>query len=162
MGLWGPVPGGQLPQLGCVGRVERTLQGRCQVTPDLRPHQRDHQPALMQHLSWYRLAGLLWSTLSVSTLSPDAGAWQRCTIIIAIIWGPAGSHAVWSCRRFVKGDAGMKASFATRVAGSADLYAVNNRWGLCPTRQTKACEQTQAMCLAAPCSSCFGGCACSR
>ena len=31
------------------------------------------------------------------------------------------------CRRFIKGDAGMKASFATRIAGSADLYAVNNR-----------------------------------
>ena len=31
VGLWGPVPGGQLPQLGRVGRVERPLPRRCQV-----------------------------------------------------------------------------------------------------------------------------------
>ncbi|KAK2995341.1 hypothetical protein RJ640_006561 [Escallonia rubra] len=30
-------------------------------------------------------------------------------------------------RRFIKGDIGMKGSFATRVAGSADLYKVNKR-----------------------------------
>ncbi|CAK7347191.1 unnamed protein product [Dovyalis caffra] len=30
-------------------------------------------------------------------------------------------------RRFIKGDCGMKGSFATRVAGSADLYRVNKR-----------------------------------
>ncbi|CAL1390291.1 unnamed protein product [Linum trigynum] len=30
-------------------------------------------------------------------------------------------------RSFIKGDAGMKGNFATRVAGSADLYRVNNR-----------------------------------
>ncbi|KAG5543923.1 hypothetical protein RHGRI_016622 [Rhododendron griersonianum] len=30
-------------------------------------------------------------------------------------------------RKFIKGDAGMKGSFATRVAGSADLYKVNKR-----------------------------------
>nr|XP_043614730.1 isoamylase 3, chloroplastic isoform X1 [Erigeron canadensis] len=30
-------------------------------------------------------------------------------------------------RRFMKGDAGMKGGFATRVAGSADLYKVNQR-----------------------------------
>nr|XP_009759758.1 PREDICTED: isoamylase 3, chloroplastic-like [Nicotiana sylvestris] len=30
-------------------------------------------------------------------------------------------------RRFIKGDAGMKGNFATRVAGSADLYRVNKR-----------------------------------
>ncbi|KAL5779792.1 hypothetical protein ACOSQ2_010529 [Xanthoceras sorbifolium] len=30
-------------------------------------------------------------------------------------------------RRFIKGDPGMKGSLATRVAGSADLYRVNNR-----------------------------------
>ncbi|KAL5704103.1 isoamylase [Ranunculus cassubicifolius] len=30
-------------------------------------------------------------------------------------------------RRFIKGDSGMKGNFATRVAGSADLYKVNNR-----------------------------------
>ncbi|CAH9085727.1 unnamed protein product [Cuscuta epithymum] len=30
-------------------------------------------------------------------------------------------------RRFMKGDAGMKGSFATRVSGSADLYKVNKR-----------------------------------
>ncbi|KAI3992956.1 hypothetical protein MKX01_009699 [Papaver californicum] len=30
-------------------------------------------------------------------------------------------------RRFIKGDSGMKGSFATRVSGSADLYRVNKR-----------------------------------
>ncbi|GLT73053.1 hypothetical protein SLA2020_449390 [Shorea laevis] len=30
-------------------------------------------------------------------------------------------------RRFIKGDSGMKGSFATRVAGSADLYKMNKR-----------------------------------
>ncbi|OMP01291.1 hypothetical protein COLO4_12004 [Corchorus olitorius] len=30
-------------------------------------------------------------------------------------------------RRFIKGDPGMKGAFATRVAGSADLYKINNR-----------------------------------
>ncbi|KAK4753414.1 hypothetical protein SAY87_022212 [Trapa incisa] len=30
-------------------------------------------------------------------------------------------------RRFIKGDAGMKGTFATRIAGSADLYRVNKR-----------------------------------
>ncbi|XP_051124613.1 isoamylase 3, chloroplastic isoform X2 [Andrographis paniculata] len=30
-------------------------------------------------------------------------------------------------RRFIKGDSGMKGSFATRIAGSADLYKVNKR-----------------------------------
>ncbi|EXB86658.1 hypothetical protein L484_013188 [Morus notabilis] len=30
-------------------------------------------------------------------------------------------------RKFIKGDCGMKGSFATRVAGSADLYKVNKR-----------------------------------
>lgn len=30
-------------------------------------------------------------------------------------------------RKFIKGDAGMKGTFATRVAGSADLYRVHNR-----------------------------------
>ncbi|KAI3465176.1 hypothetical protein Pfo_021839 [Paulownia fortunei] len=30
-------------------------------------------------------------------------------------------------RRFIKGDIGMKGSFATRIAGSADLYRVNKR-----------------------------------
>ena len=38
----------------------------------------------------------------------------------------------WSCRRFIKGDAGMKSAFATRLAGSADLYHVNNRWNFVP------------------------------
>eukprot|EP00256_Glycine_max_P070051 XP_025984646.1 isoamylase 3, chloroplastic isoform X3 [Glycine max] len=30
-------------------------------------------------------------------------------------------------RKFIKGDSGVKGSFATRVAGSSDLYSVNNR-----------------------------------
>ena len=34
-----------------------------------------------------------------------------------------------ACRRFIKGDAGMKKAIATRIAGSADLYQRNNRCG---------------------------------
>lgn len=36
-------------------------------------------------------------------------------------------RAFAACRRFIKGDPGSKAAFATRLAGSADLYNVNNR-----------------------------------
>jgi isoamylase len=34
------------------------------------------------------------------------------------------------CRKFIKGDAGMKRAVATRIAGSADLYQTNNRYML--------------------------------
>lgn len=32
------------------------------------------------------------------------------------------------CRKFIKGDGDMKAAFATRLAGSADLYHQNQRY----------------------------------
>ncbi|XP_057973626.1 isoamylase 3, chloroplastic isoform X2 [Malania oleifera] len=68
---------------------------------------------------------------------------SRCKII-AEPWDCAGLYLVgrfpnwdrwaeWNgkyrddIRRFIKGDPGMKGSFATRVAGSADLYRVNRR-----------------------------------
>lgn len=39
-------------------------------------------------------------------------------------------------RAFIKGDPGKKPAFATRLAGSADLYNTNNRWVLdCVCRQ---------------------------
>lgn len=42
-------------------------------------------------------------------------------------WGEWNGVYRDDVRRFVKGDAGMKSAFATRLAGSADLYHVNNR-----------------------------------
>ena len=38
-----------------------------------------------------------------------------------------GDAAHAGCRKFIKGDAGMKRAVATRIAGSADLYQTNNR-----------------------------------
>jgi isoamylase len=71
------------------------------------------------------------------------GVLSRCKII-AEPWDCGGLYLVgkfpnwdrwaeWNgmyrddIRRFIKGDTGMKSSFATRVAGSADLYKVNQR-----------------------------------
>ncbi|KAM7258061.1 hypothetical protein ACFE04_013802 [Oxalis oulophora] len=42
-------------------------------------------------------------------------------------WGEWNGKYRDDMRRFIKGDSGMKGSFATRVSGSADLYCVNNR-----------------------------------
>ncbi|KAK9829065.1 hypothetical protein WJX72_003715 [[Myrmecia] bisecta] len=42
-------------------------------------------------------------------------------------WGEWNGRFRDDVRRFIKGDAGMKSAFATRLAGSADLYNVNNR-----------------------------------
>ena len=46
------------------------------------------------------------------------------------VWGEWNGKFRDDVRRFIKGDAGVKAAFATRIAGSADLYHVNNRWGM--------------------------------
>ena len=43
------------------------------------------------------------------------------------VWGEWNGKFRDDVRRFIKGDAGVKAAFATRIAGSADLYNVNNR-----------------------------------
>ena len=43
------------------------------------------------------------------------------------VWGEWNGRFRDDVRRFVKGDQGMKAAFATRLAGSADLYNVNQR-----------------------------------
>ena len=43
------------------------------------------------------------------------------------VWGEWNGRYRDDVRRFVKGDQGMKAAFATRLAGSADLYNVNQR-----------------------------------
>lgn len=43
------------------------------------------------------------------------------------VWGEWNGKFRDDVRRFVKGDQGMKPAFATRLAGSADLYNVNQR-----------------------------------
>ena len=43
------------------------------------------------------------------------------------VWGEWNGRFRNDVRRFVKGDQGMKAAFATRLAGSADMYNVNQR-----------------------------------
>ncbi|CAL5221257.1 g3414 [Coccomyxa viridis] len=43
------------------------------------------------------------------------------------VWGEWNGRYRDDVRRFVKGDQGMKAAFATRLAGSADMYNVNQR-----------------------------------
>ncbi len=45
------------------------------------------------------------------------------------VWGEWNGKYRDDVRRFIKGDAGVKSAFATRISGSADLYHVNNR---CP------------------------------
>ncbi|GMN35239.1 hypothetical protein TIFTF001_005188 [Ficus carica] len=78
----------------------------------------------------------------VKSIAKDA-ILSRCKII-AEPWDCGGLYLVGSfpnwdrwaewngkfrddMRRFIKGDCGMKGSFATRVAGSADLYKANKR-----------------------------------
>lgn len=40
-----------------------------------------------------------------------------------------GKEGGWpGCRGFIRGDAGLKGEFATRICGSADLYQVNQRY----------------------------------
>ena len=49
------------------------------------------------------------------------------------VWGEWNGRFRDDVRRFIKGDPGCKPAFATRIAGSADLYHKNNRCGsLCP------------------------------
>ena len=43
------------------------------------------------------------------------------------VWGEWNGKYRDDVRRFIKGDDGMKSAFATRLAGSADLYHVNQR-----------------------------------
>lgn len=43
------------------------------------------------------------------------------------VWGEWNGKFRDDVRRFVKGDQGMKPALATRLAGSADLYNVNQR-----------------------------------
>ena len=44
------------------------------------------------------------------------------------VWGEWNGNYRDDVRRFIKGDAGVKSAFATRISGSADLYHVNNRY----------------------------------
>ena len=46
------------------------------------------------------------------------------------VWGEWNGKYRDDVRRFIKGDGGMKAAFATRLAGSADLYHVNQRYAI--------------------------------
>ena len=43
------------------------------------------------------------------------------------VWGEWNGRFRDDVRRFIKGDQGCKPAFATRLAGSADLYHVNQR-----------------------------------
>ncbi|DBB13019.1 hypothetical protein WJX82_006993 [Trebouxia sp. C0006] len=43
------------------------------------------------------------------------------------VWGEWNGKYRDDVRCFIKGDAGVKSAFATRISGSADLYHVNNR-----------------------------------
>ena len=53
------------------------------------------------------------------------------------VWGEWNGKYRDDVRRFIKGDAGVKSAFATRIAGSADLYHVNNR---CLSRLHTLCD----------------------
>eukprot|EP00887_Chlorella_sp_A99_P000861 scaffold5.g861.t1 len=81
-------------------------------------------------------------TVSASTSRPASVATAACKLI-AEPWdigmyqvGTFPNWDVWAewngifrddVRRFIRGDAGMKSAFATRLAGSADLYHNHNR-----------------------------------
>lgn len=52
------------------------------------------------------------------------------------VWGEWNGKYRDDVRRFIKGDAGVKSAFATRIAGSADLYHVNNR---CMSHSAQQC-----------------------
>ena len=56
------------------------------------------------------------------------------------------------CRSFIKGDAGKKSAFATRLAGSSDLYAVNQRYVCCrlsePYQTERPCARPRQGCSA--------------
>jgi isoamylase len=43
------------------------------------------------------------------------------------VWGEWNGMFRDDVRRFIKGDTGFKGAFATRIAGSADLYNNNGR-----------------------------------
>ncbi|KAG2497653.1 hypothetical protein HYH03_004392 [Edaphochlamys debaryana] len=57
----------------------------------------------------------------------DIGMYQVGTFPNWDIWAEWNGKYRDDVRRFIKGDAGMKGAFATRLAGSADLYGNNNR-----------------------------------
>ena len=118
LGLRGPLPGGQLPQLGRVGRVERPIPRRCQARSPPSP-----QPGSSQHCAWGCSA---WGPDKRITV-PLAGIGAQCSYLHASPHMLMGHSGKLVCRRFIKGDPGTKAAFATRLAGSADLYNVNNR-----------------------------------
>lgn len=54
------------------------------------------------------------------------------------VWGEWNGKYRDDVRRFIKGDAGLKQAFATRICGSADLYHVNNRCYATKCQQTVA------------------------
>ncbi|KAG2441403.1 hypothetical protein HYH02_009991 [Chlamydomonas schloesseri] len=57
----------------------------------------------------------------------DIGMYQVGSFPNWDIWAEWNGKYRDDVRRFIKGDAGMKRAFATRLAGSADLYQTNNR-----------------------------------
>lgn len=57
----------------------------------------------------------------------DLGMYQVGSFPNWDIWAEWNGKYRDDMRRFIKGDPGMKGAFATRIAGSADLYKVNQR-----------------------------------
>ncbi|GFR40449.1 hypothetical protein Agub_g977 [Astrephomene gubernaculifera] len=57
----------------------------------------------------------------------DLGMYQVGSFPNWDIWAEWNGRYRDDLRRFIKGDPGMKRAFATRLAGSADLYNTNNR-----------------------------------
>ena len=57
----------------------------------------------------------------------DLGMYQVGSFPNWDVWAEWNGKYRDDIRRFIKGDAGMKKGFATRLAGSADLYNVNKR-----------------------------------
>ena len=59
----------------------------------------------------------------------DIGGYQVGSFPNWDVWAEWNGIFRDAVRRFVKGDTGVKAELATRIAGSADLYHTNNRCG---------------------------------
>lgn len=57
----------------------------------------------------------------------DLGMYQVGSFPNWDVWAEWNGKYRDDLRRFIKGDAGMKRALATRLAGSSDLYQVNNR-----------------------------------
>jgi hypothetical protein len=150
------VPGGDFPQLGHLGRVERKVPRRRAPLHQVRGLSLylSHPPTPPMH----RLDCLLQlrqrhavrvpKDPTAPRQRPCRGQQRACPFVrrahVVIPEVIPKSHCTPllnppSCR----GDAGMKPGFATRLAGSADLYHVNGRCVALPAYlPTHACPRT--------------------